>query len=81
MWVVIVVKISLLDSTPKGIKGNCLLYIVGINCYYFYNNAEVFCSGNAKHNSVAITSSIAVNACCLFLRVLETSHKNIWMAL
>jgi len=30
VWVVIAVKILLLDSTPKVIKANCLLHIVGI---------------------------------------------------
>lgn len=77
VWVVIVVKNLLLDSTPKAIKWNSLLRIVGIICYYIYSTAEVFCSRNAKHNSVAITGSSAVDACCLFLRVLETSNKNI----
>ena len=65
VWVVIAVKILLLDSTPKVIKGNCQLHIVGIIWYYFYSAAEVFCSGNAKHNSIALTKSSSVDTCCL----------------
>lgn len=81
VWVMIIVKIPLLDSVPKVIKGNCLLHIVGIIYYYFYSNAEALYRGNVKHNSVAFTVFYsAVDARCLFLWVLETLHKNIWMA-
>lgn len=67
VWAMIAVKIPLLDSIPKGIKGNCLLHIVGIIRYYFYSNAKVLCRGNVKYNSAAFTSSSAVDALCLFL--------------
>lgn len=75
LWVVIVVKISLLDSTSRNIKGYFLLHIVGIICYCFYSSAEVFCSGHTEHNSKAIMSSSAADASAYFLGFLKHDIK------